>query len=119
MITADDFIGYVKLGCHVRVGRTATERVLQFTDRSGRIAREERLSLSQYEAVMCAVIEVLAAGDGKSWRVNTGFDFYGSAQAEVRSGLLRRKIAKLGIAPRHIEMLRTRIAKQAEPDKAA
>ena len=119
MITAEYCIGFIERGLDVRVGSTATHRTVRFTDRSGRIDNEFKVPLPQYETIMIALIDALAVRDGKSLRVDIKIDFYGAVTAECRTGLLRCKLSRLAISPRHITMLSNKIAELARVSEAA
>ncbi|MGF1650684.1 MAG: hypothetical protein ACFCUN_09550 [Hyphomicrobiaceae bacterium] len=104
-MSVDELMTAIASGAGVRAVRVTDGRVVQVTDRRGRMTREARYDLQTYDRVMSELMSRLSEQDGATLDVAIRIDFYGSLSAEVRTGLLNRRRAPLAISPRHLALL--------------
>ena len=107
MISSEQLIELSKKGRDVRVAKDAGDnRQVIVLDRTRSTQHNIEIPREAYENLMEDTVAKLVARNGADLRVSVGSDFYGHLWIEVRSGFLSRRKSRLGLSPRHINMLR-------------
>ena len=120
MISSEELIAVSKKGRDVRVAKnTEDHREIVIFDGARRAARNIEISREDYERLMQETVAQLLARNGADLKVRVGGDFYGRLWVEVRSGVLSHRLSRLGLSPRHINLLREGLTDRAQEDKAA
>lgn len=119
MISSEQLITFSKKGRDVRVAKDASDiRRVVIGDRSHKRERNFEILQEHYEALMEETVAKLVARNGSDLRVSVGGDFYGHVWIEVRSGFFSQRRSRLGLSPRHINMLRDALAERQHEDQA-
>jgi hypothetical protein len=103
---AQQLVDFVLSGHSVVVKRSSgmNREIVIRNSYGGETARIEASS-DDYELAMEDVVKSLAAAHGTRIDIAVGMTHFGQQWVEVRSGLFGRRVAKLGISPRHIAKL--------------
>jgi hypothetical protein len=96
----------------IRKGADGT-RIISLRGLAGLAVRDISVAAADYEPLMLHLVALIAARNGSDLRVCVRSDFYGRTWIEVRSGLLRQSVARLGLSPRHVRALEDAIARRA------
>jgi len=120
MISSEELIALAKKGRDVRVTKdTEDNHEIEIFDGPGWIERSIEIDRDAYEHLMTETVSQLLARHGDDLKVGVGGDFYGRLWVEVRSGLLSHRLSRLGLSPRHINLLREGLSDCGGRDEAA
>ncbi|MEZ5852609.1 MAG: hypothetical protein R3D68_18410 [Hyphomicrobiaceae bacterium] len=109
--TAKEFVSAVKRGRNVSVRKGANgRRTVCISDRFPFRTREATLDGPSYDRLMSEVVDTLAALHSSKLSIDLKTDHYGQQWVEVRSGIFRERISRVGISPRHIVRLEMALA---------
>jgi hypothetical protein len=120
MISSEELIAVSKKGCNVRVEKnTEDHREIVIFDGGRRAERNIEIDRDEYEHLMTETVSQLLARNGADLKVRVGGDFYGRLWVEVRSGFFSHRLSRLGLSPRHINLLREGLSDRGGRDEAA
>lgn len=120
MISSEQLIALSKKGRDVRVAKDACDhRHVIIRDRTRRTEANVEVPPETYEGLMQDTVAKLVARNGADLHVSVGSDFYGRSWIEVRSGFLSRRKSRLGLSPRHVNMLRDALGACQQQQQAA
>lgn len=111
MTTARELIDFAKNGRNISVSKGSggqRQLVISGTSRSGSL--RQNIDAHAYDHLMTQLVDDLAARHGSDLTVDVKINYYGSQWVEVRSGMISRRTARLGISPRYISRLQDQIA---------
>ena len=123
-LSSDQLIGFVKSGRNIRISKCANDNRLisiyisiygwmQLT------LREMEIPRNRYEDLIKETVTSLAERHGSDLRVEVRSDHYGRRWVEVHSGFLGRRTSRLGLSPRHINMLQNALQACAQLEQAS
>ena len=111
MISSQALLDSIRKGRDIRVRQTsAGSRMIHICAFRGGDSWAVELPFAAYEALMRETVLALAERHGSDLRVALKMDHFGSRWAEVSSGLLRHRVSRLGLSPRHLYVLEHAIA---------